>query len=90
MTFGLATVGAILGIGGAIVGGVALAPILLGFGTAGIVAGSAAACIQAGIGSVAAGSIFATLTSLGMTGFLATTAIGGAVATVLGAAALML
>ena len=48
---------------------------ILGFGTAGIVAGSAAAGIQAAIGSVAAGSVFAVLTSLGMQGIFATSAV---------------
>lgn len=48
---------------------------LLGFGTTGIVAGSVAAGIQAAIGSVAAGSAFAVLTSLGMQGIFATSAI---------------
>lgn len=43
-------------------------PTLLGFGSAGIAAGSVAAGIQAGIGNVAAGSLFSTLTSMGMTG----------------------
>ncbi|XP_011705111.1 PREDICTED: interferon alpha-inducible protein 27-like protein 2B [Wasmannia auropunctata] len=41
---------------------------LLGFGLAGISAGSFAASWQASIGSVAAGSLFATLQSLGATG----------------------
>ena len=67
-------------IGGAAVATVATLPILLGFGSAGIVAGSVAAGIQSAIGNVAAGSAFAWLTSLGMTGTLATTAtVGGAV-----------
>ena len=43
-------------------------PTLIGFGSTGIVAGSIAAGIQSAIGNVAAGSIFATLTSWGMTG----------------------
>ena len=55
---------------GGVILGVALIPITLGFGTAGIVAGSVAAGIQAGIGSVVAGSAFAVFTSLGMTEFL--------------------
>ena len=45
-----------------------LSPIALGFGSNGIVAGSVAAGIQSMIGNVAGGSIFSTLTSLGMTG----------------------
>lgn len=85
MPFGLGTIGAVLGVGGAIVGGAAVIPIALGFGTAGIVAGSVAAGVQAGIGSVAAGSAFATLTSLGMTGTLAATAAGGAITSAIGA-----
>ena len=49
---------------------------LFGFGTAGVVAGTAAAATQAAIGNVAAGSLFATMTSLGMQGILTGTAIG--------------
>lgn len=41
---------------------------LLGFGAGGIAAGSTAAAWQSSIGSVAAGSLFATLQSLGATG----------------------
>ena len=68
-------------IGGTVTAVAAATPILLGFGTAGIVAGSAAAAAQSGMagGAVAAGSWFATLTSLGMKGYLASTAIGGAI-----------
>ena len=51
----------------------------LGFGTAGIVGGSVAAGIQATIGNVAAGSIFAVCTSLGMSGVFASTAAVGAI-----------
>lgn len=51
----------------------------LGFGTAGIVGGSIAAGIQSIIGNVAAGSLFATLTSLGMTGVFASTVAVGAI-----------
>ena len=72
-----------IGIGAAITGGiiagVALLPITLGFGTAGIGGGSIAAGIQAAIGNVAAGSIFAVCTSLGMSGVFATTAAVGAI-----------
>jgi len=39
---------------------------LLGFGALGIVKGSIAAAIQSSIGLVAAGSLFALLTSCGM------------------------
>ena len=72
-----------IGLGAAITGGViagvALLPITLGFGTAGIVGGSIAAGIQAAIGNVAAGSLFAVCTSLGMTGIFASTAAVGAI-----------
>ena len=50
---GLAAAGATIAI-------IAAVPILLGFGTTGIAAGSVAAGIQAGSGAIAAGSIFAT------------------------------
>ena len=56
------------------VGVLASAPILAGFGTAGIVGGSTAAAIQSSIGCVASGSAFAILQSLGMTGILSTVA----------------
>jgi len=59
-------------------------PALVGFGTAGIVAGSTAAVIQAGIGNVAAGSTFAVLTSLGMQGVFVTTSTAGILSTGLG------
>ena len=57
-------------VAGGVIAGVALIPITLGFGGAGIVAGSVAAGIQSVIGNVAAGSVFAVCTSLGMTVFL--------------------
>lgn len=41
---------------------------LLGFGASGVVAGSTAAAWQSSLGAVAAGSLFATLQSLGATG----------------------
>ena len=70
-----------IGIGAAITGGViagvALVPITMGFGTAGIIGGSIAAGIQSIIGNVAAGSIFAVCTSLGMTGVFASSAAVG-------------
>ena len=66
-------------IAGGVIAGVALLPITLGFGGAGIVAGSVAAGIQAAIGNVAAGSIFAICTSLGMTGVFASSAAVGAI-----------
>ncbi|PKS04916.1 hypothetical protein jhhlp_008281 [Lomentospora prolificans] len=43
--------------------------VAVGFGSQGIIASSAAASIQAGLGSVAAGSLFATLQSAGMAGY---------------------
>jgi hypothetical protein len=52
-------------------------PILAGFGAGGIVAGSIAAGLQVGIGNMAAGSIFTTMTSLGMEGLFLTGAWGG-------------
>ena len=64
---------------GGVIGGVALLPICLGFGTAGIVGGSIAAGIQSLIGNVAAGSLFAVCTSLGMSGVFATSAAVGAI-----------
>ena len=80
-----------IGIGAAVAGGViagvALIPITLGFGGAGIVAGSVAAGIQAAIGNVAAGSVFAICTSLGMTGVFASSAAVGAILGVGGLAA---
>ncbi|KAF2133286.1 hypothetical protein P153DRAFT_381724 [Dothidotthia symphoricarpi CBS 119687] len=48
-----------------------------GFTAGGIAAGSIAAGIQAGIGSVAAGSTFAILTSAGMAGFGVPIVLGG-------------
>jgi len=58
--------------------GVAFFPIILGFGTAGVAAGSIAAATQAVIGNVAAGSLFATTTSFVMSGAAATTITAGA------------
>lgn len=75
---------------GAVVGGgVALtltavaAPIVLpaiGFGTGGVVAGSVAAAAHSAIGNVAAGSLFATLQSLGAVGGFSMAATGAATA----------
>ena len=48
-------IGKAAAITGGVIAGVALIPISIGFGTAGIVGGSIAAAIQAGIGNVAAG-----------------------------------
>ncbi len=62
---------------GGIIGGIFALPILLGFGSVGIIAGSIAAGVQAVIGNVVAGSAFAGLQSLGMTGVLAIGAVAG-------------
>jgi len=63
-----------VGIGTATLGAI---PIIAGFGTTWIVAGSLADGIQSIIGNVTAGSVFAVCTSLGMTGvFATTTAVG--------------
>lgn len=59
------------GIGGFLGGAGALAFKMFGFTKAGVAAGSMAAGIQAGIGNVAAGSIFAVCQSIGATGVLA-------------------
>jgi hypothetical protein len=67
--------------GGLIVGAVGLAPIMFGFGTAGVAAGSLAAGTQSTIGAVSAGSWFATVTSLGMKGVFVKTAVAGGVST---------
>lgn len=48
----------------------------MGFCLKGIALGSMAASIQSGIDNVVAGSMFATMTSLGMTGGLAALCIG--------------
>ena len=90
-----------LTIAGAVVGGgtvltltAVAAPVVLpviGFSTSGIVAGSAAAAAQSVIGNVAAGSLFATLQSVGAVGgfsWATTTAVtaAGAAAGAVGAA----
>ena len=72
-------------IGGSLAAAGGLGATLLGFGTAGIAAGSLAAATQATIGNVAAGSLFASLTSLGMTGAFTTTAAGGGITAAIGA-----
>ena len=71
--------GKIAAITGGVILGAASIPILMGFGTAGIVGGSIAAGIQSAIGNVAAGSVFAVCTSLGMTGVFASSATVGAI-----------
>jgi len=73
-------------IGGATVGGVALIPIALGFGAAGIVGGSIAAGMQSAIGNVAAGSAFAIAQSLGAQGVFVSAASAGGVTALTGAA----
>jgi len=83
----LKKVGKAVAITGGVILGIASIPILMGFGTAGIVGGSIAAGIQAVIGNVAAGSIFAVCTSLGMTGVFASSAAVGAIIGVGGLAA---
>ena len=77
-------------LGGGVATALGLGGTLLGFGTAGVVAGTTAAAAQAAIGNVAAGSLFATLTSLGMQGIFACTAIGGGITTAIGAVAALL
>lgn len=77
-------IGKFLAIGGAVVAAGAAFPIVIGFGTAGIAAGSIAAGIQSAIGNIAAGSLFASMTSVGMTGGFATAAAGGAVTSAIG------
>ena len=59
-------------ISGVAAGVICLALTTMGFGPAGIAAGSAAAAIHANIGSVAAGSLFAVLQGAGATGALVT------------------
>ena len=75
---------------GGIATALGLGSTLFGFGTAGVIAGTAAASTQATIGNVAAGTLFATMTSLGMQGILAGTAIGGGITTVLGTIAALI
>lgn len=67
--------------GGLAVAGACAAPMVIGFGTGGIVAGSIAAAWQSSIGNVMVGSTFATLQSLGATGVFVTGASAGATAT---------
>lgn len=69
----------VLIVGGLVVGGIAGGAIAIGFGSIGIAGSSIAAGIQSGIGNVVAGSWFAIMTSLGMTGVFATTATVGAI-----------
>ena len=71
--------------GGALAATCGLGGTLLGFGTAGVAAGSIAAATQAAIGNVAANSLFATMTSLGMSGAFTTAAIAGGASAAVGA-----
>ena len=80
----------ILLIGGTVATAFGLGGTLLGFVTAGVVAGSTAEVAQTAIGIVAAGSMLAAMTSLGMQGILARTAVGGGITTILGAIAAIL
>jgi len=57
----------------------------LGFTSSGVAAASTAAGIQAGIGNVAAGSLFATIQSLAATGVVATVGVVGGVGLGIGA-----
>ncbi|KAG9192741.1 hypothetical protein G6011_11475 [Alternaria panax] len=59
-------------------GCMAIVLLIAGFGPGGIIAGSTAAAIQAGIGNIVAGSIFATCTSAMMGGYGAVFVFGGA------------
>ena len=75
-------VGAVVG-GGVCLGLAVASPIILpavGFGAGGVLAGSAAAAVQSTIGNVAAGSLFATLQSVGAAGGLSWAATGLATA----------
>ena len=74
MPYGLGTLAMI---GGGIIGAAGVIPMAIGFGTAGIAAGSIAAGIQSSIGAVTAGSTFATMTSFGMTGVFSSLATIG-------------
>lgn len=70
--------------GGMAVGTVCTVPIIAGFGTGGVVAGSLAAAWQSSIGNVAAGSLFAALQSAGATSVFSTGAAYGGMATATG------
>ena len=59
----------------------------MGFGAAGVVAGSVAAGIQSGIGSVAAGSLFAAAQSWAALGVFTSAAWAGGAAAVVGTGA---
>lgn len=71
----------LLFLAGLFAGVVSIGLSLFGFGSSGIVAGSAAAAMQSTIGNVAAGSAFATLQSLGASGtFVAVGTLGAGAA----------
>lgn len=76
-----AGIGAVIGTG--VTGAASGALSAAGFSSGGVVAGSLAAGTQAGIGNVAAGSLFAVLQSVGATGVIVAAlpyvAIGGAI-----------
>lgn len=73
-----ALVGAGIGLGATVVTPAVLA--FAGFSAGGVVAGSIAAGVQSSIGNVAAGSMFATLQSIGATGGLSLVAKGAVTA----------
>jgi len=82
----MADIGKWLLIGGGAVAGVAAIPMLVGFGSAGIVGGSIAAAIQSSIGNVAAGSAFAVAQNLGAQGVFLTAGYAGGATAAAGAA----
>ena len=68
------------GVTGTITGIVTLVSVkAAGFSSTGVIAGSLAAGIQSGIGNVVSGTVFAGLTSIGMTGVLPLALGAGAV-----------
>lgn len=80
----------ILTYGGSAVLLAAVTPILLGFGTAGVGAGTVAAGLQSGIGNVAAGSYFAGATSLAMKGVFVKGACAGGTSMAAGVAGVLM
>ena len=71
-------------VGGFSATAVALTPIALGFGITGVASGTVAALWQASIGNVAAGSLFAHITSFIMGGTATTVATTGISSTIIG------
>ena len=71
-------------VGGFSATAVALTPIALGFGITGVASGTVAALWQASIGNVAAGSLFAHITSFVMGGTATTVATTGISSTIIG------